>query len=57
MKSILNILLALMVMTGLMMQSAQAANILYFNDSPGKEDFMGNCPGEFKRGVLGHDRR
>jgi hypothetical protein len=40
-KSIRNILLALMVMTGLMMQSAQAANILYFNDSPGKEDLMG----------------
>jgi len=43
MKSILNILLALMAMTCLMMHSAQAANILYFNDSPGKEDFMGKA--------------
>ena len=41
MKSILNMLLGLMIMAGLMIQSAQAANILYFNDSPGKEDFMG----------------
>ena len=43
MKSILNLLLALMAMTCLMMHSAQAANILYFNDSPGKEDFMGKA--------------
>ena len=41
MKAILNILLALMITAGLMIQSAQAANILYFNDSPGKEDLMG----------------
>ena len=41
MKAIRNILLALMITAGLMIQSAQAANILYFNDSPGKEDFMG----------------
>lgn len=43
MKSILNVLSALMIMAGLMLQSAQAANILYFNDSPGKEDFMGKA--------------
>jgi hypothetical protein len=43
MKSILNMLLALMIMTGLMMQSAQAANILYFNDSPGDQDLMGKA--------------
>jgi hypothetical protein len=41
MKYILNMLLALMIMTGLMIQSAQAANILYFNDSPGEKDSMG----------------
>ena len=41
MKAIQNILLALMITAGLMIQSAQAANILYFNDSPGKEDSMG----------------
>jgi hypothetical protein len=41
MKAILNILLALMITAGLMIQSAQAANILYFNDSPGKVDSMG----------------
>lgn len=43
MKSILNILLALMIITGLMIQSAQAANILYFNDSPGAQDLMGKA--------------
>jgi hypothetical protein len=41
MKAILNMLLALMITAGLMIQSAQAADILYFNDSPGKEDLMG----------------
>jgi hypothetical protein len=43
MKSILNMLLALVIMTGLMIQSAQGANILYFNDSPGDQDVMGKA--------------
>ena len=47
MKAILNILSALMITAGLMIQSAQAANILYFNDSPGDQDQMGIALGTF----------